>query len=102
MISTDMLFLEIQEIGWDLLLMRISYNLTKRITKTEKFEKYFEMFITNFKTFRYKLTASGNLNHFIPNEKPMRPVINLRLYKKQKQQFQEKIEREKCRKHLKK
>ena len=94
-----MLFLEIQEIGWALLLMRISYNLTKRITKTEKLEKYFKMFIINFKTIRYNLTASGNLNHSILNYKPMRPVINLRLHKKQKQEIQEKIEREKCRRH---
>ena len=61
--STDMLFLEIQEIGWDLYLMKISYNLTKRTTKTEKLEKYFKIFIINFKTIRYKLTASGNINH---------------------------------------
>ena len=37
-----MLFLEIQEIGWDLSLMKVSYNLTKRSTKTEKLEKIFQ------------------------------------------------------------
>ena len=40
-----MLFLEIQEIGLDLSLMKILYNLTKRTTKTEKLEKYFKMYI---------------------------------------------------------
>ena len=35
-----MVFFETQEIGCDLSLMKISYNLTKRTTKTEKFEKY--------------------------------------------------------------
>ena len=34
-----MLSLEKQEIGWDLSLMKIIFNLTKRTTKTEKFEK---------------------------------------------------------------
>ena len=48
-LSIDMSSLEIQEIGWDLSLMKISYNLTKR-TKTENFEKNFNMFIANFKT----------------------------------------------------
>ena len=96
-----MLFLEIQEIGWDLSLKKISYNLTKRTTKTEKLENYFKMFIINFKTIRYKLTASGNINHSILNYKPMRPVINLRLPKDQDQQIQENIKREKCRRHQK-
>ena len=94
-----MLFLEIQEIGWDLSLMKKSYNLTKRTTKTEKLEKNFKMFTINIKTIRYKLTASGNINHSILNYKPMRPVINLRLPKEQKQQVHEKIEREKSRRH---
>ena len=70
--------------------------MTKRTTKTKKFEKYFKMFIINF---RYKLTASGNIIHLILNDKPMRPVSNLRLPKEQKQQIQEKNEREKCRRH---
>ena len=46
-----MLFLEIQEIGLDLSLMKISYNLTKRTTKTEKLEKYFKLFIKNLRLF---------------------------------------------------
>ena len=58
-----MLSVEIQEIGWDLSLMKISYNLTKRTTKTEKFEKNFNLFIINFKITRYKLTASRNIIH---------------------------------------
>ena len=74
--------------------MKISYNLTKRTTKTEKKEKYFKMFIIIFKTIRYKLTASGNINHSILKYKPMRPVISLWLPEEQKQQIQEKIERE--------
>ena len=94
-----MLFLEIQEIGWDLSLMKINYNLTKRTTKTEKLEKYFKMFIINFKTISYKLTASGDINHSILNLKRMRNVIKLRLPKEQKQQIQEKIDREKSRRH---
>ena len=89
-----MIFLEIQEIGWDLSLMKISYNLTKKTTKAEKLEMYFKMFIINFKTIRYKLTDSGNINNSILNYKPY-----LRLPKEQETQIQEKIEREKCRKH---
>ena len=94
-----MLFLEIQEIGWDLSLMKKSYNLTKRTTKTEKLEKYFKMFTINIKTIRCKLTASGSINHSILNYKPMRPVINVCLPKEQKQQIREKIEREKSWRH---
>ena len=57
-----MLSPEKQETGWDLFLMKISYNLTKRTTKTERFEKCFKLFILDFKTIHYKLTASGNIN----------------------------------------
>ena len=57
------------------------------------------MFIINFKTIRYKLTASGYIIHSILNYKPMRPVSNLRPPKEEKQQTKEKIEREKCRRH---
>ena len=46
-----MLFLEIQEVGLDPSLMKISYNLTKRTTKTEKLEKYFKMFIKTLRLF---------------------------------------------------
>ena len=79
--------------------MKISYYLTKLATETEKLEKYFKMFIINFKTIRYKLTASGKIIHSILKYKPMRPGSNLGLPKEQKQQIQEKIEREKCRRN---
>ena len=42
--------------------MKISYNLTKRTTKTEKFERCFKLFGKIFKVICYKLTASGNIN----------------------------------------
>ena len=32
-------FFELQGVGWDLSMMRISYKLTKRTTKTEKLKK---------------------------------------------------------------
>ena len=51
-----MLFCGRQEIGFDLSLMKINYNLTKRATKTEKFEKCSKMYIINFKNKGYKLT----------------------------------------------
>ena len=35
----NMLFFEIQELGRDLSMTKISYKLTERTTKTEKFEK---------------------------------------------------------------
>ena len=54
-------------------------------------EKFFKMFIINFKTIRYKLTASGNIDQSILNYQPMRPVINLRLPKEQEQQIQKKM-----------
>ena len=47
--------------------MKISYNLTKRKTKTEKFEKNFNMIIKNFKTIRYKLTALVNIIYLMLN-----------------------------------
>ena len=56
-----MLFFETEENGCDLSLMKISYNLTKKTTKTEKFEKDLKMYITNFMTKRYEPTASGNI-----------------------------------------
>ena len=59
--------------------------MTKKPTKTEKFEKYLKMYIINFKTIRYELTASGNISHSILNYKLMRNVSNLGLPKKQKQ-----------------
>ena len=48
-----MLVFEIQEIACELSLMKISYNLTKRTTRTEKYKKYFTMYIINVKTIRY-------------------------------------------------
>ena len=51
-----MLFFEIREVACDLSLKKISYRLTKRTTKTEKFEKGLKMYIINFKTKGYKLT----------------------------------------------
>ena len=44
-----MLLFETEEIGYDLSLMKISYNLTKRTTKTEKIENYLKMYITNLR-----------------------------------------------------
>ena len=35
--------------------------------KTEKFEKNFNLFIINFKTIQYRLTALGNIIHSILN-----------------------------------
>ena len=58
MISVDISIFETQEIGCDLSLMKTSYNLTKRTTKTEKFENHFKMYIINFKTKGYELTPS--------------------------------------------
>ena len=43
-----MLFFEIQETGRDPSMMKIGYKLTKRTTKTEKFEKKLKMYIVNF------------------------------------------------------
>ena len=61
-----------------------------------------KMYIINFKTIRYKLSAPGNIIHSIFNYKLMRSVSNLRQPKEQinrkKQQIQ-KIERENFRKH---
>ena len=80
-----MLFFETQEIGCDISLMKISYNLTKKITKAEKFEKCLKMYIMNFKTKGYELTALGNINYSIANYKLKRLVSILRLPKEQKQ-----------------
>ena len=51
-----MLFFGIKEIECDLSLMKISYNLTKRTTKTEKCEKYLKIDIINLETKGYELT----------------------------------------------
>ena len=44
-----MLFFETQEIGCDLSLMKISYSLTKKTTKTGKFEKNLKMYAITFR-----------------------------------------------------
>ena len=49
------------------------------------------MFIMNFKTIRYKLTASGYIIHSILNYKPMRPVSNLRLPKEKNSKLKKKL-----------
>ena len=56
-------------------------KLTKRRTKTEKFEKSLKMYNNLiFKTNNYKLTASGNI-HLMDTFKFMRLVYILRLPK---------------------
>ena len=61
---------------WDLSMMKISYKLTKRASKTEKFEKYLKMYdIIDFQTIRYKLTAAGSVIYSILNYKLMRPFL---------------------------
>ena len=75
-----MLIFKIKEIGWNLSMMRVKYKLTKRTKNTKKIEKSSKIYnITNFKTIRYKLTASGNINYSIFNYKLLRPVNKLRL-----------------------
>ena len=83
-ISVDMLFFETQEIGCYLSLMKISYNLTKRTTKTRYCENYLKMYIRNFKTKSYELKVSGNIFISILNYKLKRLVSSLRLTKEQK------------------
>ena len=83
-ISRYVLF-ETQKIGCELSLMEISYILTKRTTKTEKFEKYSKMYIISSKTKGYELTASSNIINSILNYKFKRLVSNLRLHKDKKQ-----------------
>ena len=84
-------------------MMKVSYELTKRTTKIEKFEKKLKMYIINFNTIRYELGALGNIIHSIFNYNYIGPVSNLRLPKEQKtgknSKFKKKIEREKCRRH---
>ena len=74
----------------------------KKQTKFEKFEKCLKMYIINFKTIRYELTASGNIIQLFVNYKPMRLVRSLGLPKEQKQAKtanSRKNKREKCRRH---
>ena len=84
-ISVDMLIFETQDIGCDLSSIKVKYNLTRRTTKTEKFEKYLKMYIISFKTKGYELTASGNIIDSILIYKPNRLVSNLRPPKEEKQ-----------------
>ena len=77
-----MLIFEIQGIGWNFSMTRMSYKFTKSTTQTEKFEKILDLYdIINLVTFRHKLTASGNIILSALNYKLMRPVIILRLHK---------------------
>ena len=65
-----MLIVEKQGVGWDPSMMRIINKLTKRTTKTGKFEKSLKIhLIVNFKTIRFLtfLTASGNIVQSILN-----------------------------------
>ena len=53
-----------QKIGWELSMMKLGYKLTIRTTKSENFGKSLKVInIINFKTIRYKVTASGNIIH---------------------------------------
>ena len=80
--SDNMFSFKIQGIGLDLSMMSVKYKLMKRTTNAEKTEKSSKIYnIKNFKTIRYKVTASGNMIHSIFNYKLMRPVNNLRLPK---------------------
>ena len=63
-------------------MMRISYKLTRRTTKTEKFEKSLIIYnLIIFKTIGYKLKVSGNHINVTVNYNFMRPVRILRLLK---------------------
>ena len=73
--SEDTLLSEIQEIGWDLSMMKMCYDWTKRKTKTEKIGKFLKMFNINFTTIRYKLTATGKFIQSIFNYKLIGPFL---------------------------
>ena len=69
-----------QQIELDFSMIIISYKLTKKTTKTEKLKKKsLKMYIVNFETIRYKMTALRNINPWILNYKLLRPVSVLRL-----------------------
>ena len=58
-------------------------QVTKSITKTERFEKSLKMYnIINFLNIRYKLIASVKMIYSILNYKLMRPASFLGLHKK--------------------
>ena len=59
----------------------------KRTTKTEKLEKFLEMYnIINVMIIRYKLTAAGNIIYSAFGYKLMRPVRILRLQRRKNRQ----------------
>ena len=67
MTSMQKKLFELQEIGWNLWMMRINYKLTKR-TNTEKYKNCIKTnSIVDFNTIRYKLSALSNINHSILN-----------------------------------
>ena len=65
-------------------MMRISYKLTKRTTKTKKSEKPLKILkmymVIIFKTIRYRLTASDEIVHSNLSNKLMRPLSILQLH----------------------
>ena len=62
--------------------MTISYKLSKKTTKTEKFEKFLKTnIIKNFWTNHYKLIALRNFFHSILISMLTRPLSILRLQK---------------------
>ena len=83
-------------------MLKISYKLTKRTTKTEKNENSFKVLqlynFINFKTIRNKLTVKSLIQSLITSLWD-RSAFNdyLKIKKKQKQQFQKKKLSEKCR-----
>ena len=103
--SKERIPFELQEIGWNLSMMRLNYKLTKR-TKTEKYKKCFRTNNTiKFNTTRKKLSELSNIIHSILIWKPERPVSILRLHEElndKNSKFKKKIEREKCRSQLEK
>ena len=85
-------------------MMRISYKLKKRTTKTEELKNpktLLKNVIISFQTIRSKVTASGNIIHSVLIHNLMGPVSFILLTKEwkiiKKQQIQKKNERDKCR-----
>ena len=60
-------------------MMRISYKLTKRTTKTKKIKKHLKISIISFKTIHLELTALVEIAYSILLNKVLRPVSNLQL-----------------------
>ena len=83
-----MLIFGIHGIGWDLSMMLqavISYKLSKKTTKTEKFEKSLKLYNINFMTIRHKLTDSCNIINSILKYKVMKTVSILWLNTRKQQ-----------------